>query len=534
MTTWPSLNNRSVPADNATGGTSAPVIGNTNAANINHPPTTPATGSNNNEVTFDPQSQSNPYFLHISENPALELVSTPLDGANYHSWARAMTMALSCKNKVPFINGSIQKPSTENLDRYLTWERCNNIVSTWIVRTLSPTIARSVLWIDTAYGIWNDLRRRFSQQDLFRIAEIKCEIYQTKQNDDSLNEYFTRQKLLWDELGILRPQISCLCSTKCECGKRIDELNEQAEKDKLSIFLIGLHEKYTGARNQIMLMRPLPDVNEAYSMIAQQERQFHMASSGFGSQLYQAGENSAARSALLARSEGNYQQGFKKVNHKKPVCTYCGYTGHTHDKCYKKHGYPPGWKARPRNQSVNQTQGPSSAQQHNSEDNKSFTQDDFKRFMEFMHAKKSDLDGMNSPLDYQQPPQALANTVAVDFQKEEMLKNQKRAYNMFVNMPNGQQAAIHFTGTVYLSKDLVLHNVLYIPEFHYNLISVGSFIKDSNYIVKMYSDQCVIQDVSHGKMIGRAKLMNGLYYLVFPCFTHSLSSCQAKENSLPD
>ena len=29
---------------------------------------------------------------------------------------------------------------------------------------------------------------------------------------------------------------------------------------------------------------------------------------------------------------------------KKPTCTYCGKTGHTVDKCYKKHGVPPGFK----------------------------------------------------------------------------------------------------------------------------------------------------------------------------------------------
>ncbi|XP_019176614.1 PREDICTED: uncharacterized protein LOC109171951 [Ipomoea nil] len=309
----------------------SPTI-NTNTMNPTPPAATPASRLNGNEVTFDPQSQSNPYFLHINQNPALELVSTPLEGPNYHSWARAMTMALSCKNNVTFINGSIMKPNADNLGRYLAWERCNNIVSTWIVRTLSPTFARSVLWIDTAYGIWNDLKRRFSQQDLFRIVEIKCEIYQMKQGDNSLNEYFTRQKLLWDELSILRPQMNCVCNKKCEYRKKIDELNEQAEKDRLPIFLIGLHEKYTCARNQIMLMRPLPNVNEAYSMIAQQERQFHMAYSGFGSQLYQAGESSTAASALLARTDTNHhQQGFMEASgfNKKPVCTYCGYRSYS-------------------------------------------------------------------------------------------------------------------------------------------------------------------------------------------------------------
>ncbi|XP_019183821.1 PREDICTED: uncharacterized protein LOC109178736 [Ipomoea nil] len=420
MEAWPSIGNRTTPIDN-------PTV-HPNTANTTPNPASNASATtgnlNNGEVTFDPQSQSNPYYLHINENPALELVSIPLDGPNYHSWARAMTMALSCKNKVPFINGSITKPSAENLDRYLAWERCNNIVATWIVRTLSPTIARSVLWIDTAYGIWNDLRRRFSQQDLFRIAEIKCEIYQTKQGDNCLNEYFTRQKLLWDELSILRPLISCACNIKCECGKKIDELNEQMEKDKLSIFLIGLHEKYTGARNQIMLMRPLPDVNEAYSMIAQQERQFHMANNGFGSQLYQAGESNITGSTFLAKTDGNYQQGFKKTSasNKRPVCTYCGYTGHTQDKCYKKHGYPPGWKPRPRSQgSINQTQGPSSTQQScNSDGGMPFTQDDVKRFLEFMHANKPAGENLNSPLDHhhQQTSPAFVSTVAAEFQNE--------------------------------------------------------------------------------------------------------------------
>ena len=28
----------------------------------------------------------------------------------------------------------------------------------------------------------------------------------------------------------------------------------------------------------------------------------------------------------------------------RPVCTHCGKTGHTVDKCYKLHGFPPGFK----------------------------------------------------------------------------------------------------------------------------------------------------------------------------------------------
>ena len=30
---------------------------------------------------------------------------------------------------------------------------------------------------------------------------------------------------------------------------------------------------------------------------------------------------------------------------KRPTCSYCGIYGHSVDKCYKKFGYPPGYKA---------------------------------------------------------------------------------------------------------------------------------------------------------------------------------------------
>ncbi|KAL6330289.1 hypothetical protein AAG906_040214 [Vitis piasezkii] len=36
-------------------------------------------------------------------------------------------------------------------------------------------------------------------------------------------------------------------------------------------------------------------------------------------------------------------QSFKDKPKKSPTCTHCGYNGHTVDKCFQLHGYPPGW-----------------------------------------------------------------------------------------------------------------------------------------------------------------------------------------------
>nr|GMD76419.1 uncharacterized protein LOC109166898 [Ipomoea batatas] len=100
--------------------------------------------------------------------------------SNYHSLARAMEMALRSKNKMTFVNGLVLVP--DELDpRYYDWDRCNTMVLSWILRAVSPTIGRGVLWINTSEGVWKDLKKRFSQQDVFRIAEIQSQIYQTKQ-----------------------------------------------------------------------------------------------------------------------------------------------------------------------------------------------------------------------------------------------------------------------------------------------------------------------------------------------------------------
>ncbi|XP_039682887.1 uncharacterized protein [Medicago truncatula] len=106
----------------------------------------------------DPRS---PYFLHPSENPGAVLVSPSLNDNNYHNWSRAMRRALSSKNKIKFINGTLLQPPV--LDpNYNLWDRCNNMVISWITRTLSPHIYQSTICIDSAYELWKDLEDRFT------------------------------------------------------------------------------------------------------------------------------------------------------------------------------------------------------------------------------------------------------------------------------------------------------------------------------------------------------------------------------------
>lgn len=121
-------------------------------------------------------NSANPYYLHPNENPALILVSSPLDDKNYHTWSRSMQISLISKNRDKFINGTLPKPVVSGV-LYAPWIRCNTMVLAWIQRSISASIARLVLWIDTIAGVWKNLQVRFSHSDIFRIFDIQEDLY---------------------------------------------------------------------------------------------------------------------------------------------------------------------------------------------------------------------------------------------------------------------------------------------------------------------------------------------------------------------
>lgn len=59
----------------------------------------------------------------------------------------------------------------------------------------------------------------------------------------------------------------------------------------------------------------------------------------------------------------------------------------------------------------------------------------------------------------------------------------------------------------------MLNEVLYIPSFKYNLLSVPKLTKDNNCIVIFYPTLCIIQDLDTKKILGIGRRNQGLYFL---------------------
>ena len=172
------------------------------------------------QTSFDQnQGYLNPYFLHHNDNTNLVLVTEQLTEENYVSWSRAMTIGLSVKNKIGFVDGTIARPTGDLLP---VWIRNNNIVISWILNSVSKPISANILFSDLARTIWVELKERFQKKNAPRIFQLKRSLATLSQNQDSIGMYFTKFKTLFDELNTYRP--ACNCGT-CTC----DGLKEMAD-----------------------------------------------------------------------------------------------------------------------------------------------------------------------------------------------------------------------------------------------------------------------------------------------------------------
>lgn len=86
--------------------------------------------------------------------------------------------------------------------------------------------------------------------------------------------------------------------------------------------------------------------------------------------------------------------------------------------------------------------------------------------------------------------------------------------NQLINLPTGETSKITHRGFVGLENDIKLKNVLYIPAFKQNLLSVHKLCQDNGCKVLFHDKYCIIQDNVSDVVKGVGRCENGLYYLV--------------------
>ncbi|KAF7827611.1 uncharacterized protein G2W53_018775 [Senna tora] len=379
----------------------------------------------------------NSWALHNSDQPGMSLVTSPLTRSNYLTWSMAVRIALEAKEKLVFIDGSSKPPTDANGSRL--WKNADAMVKAWLINSISKDLADKFMCFPSSKALWDELKTRYGVSSGPQIYQIQRQINTMTQGIDPVSTYYGKLYKCWDELNRLMPKIPCTCSAK---GRNC-EIDESA---KLNQFLMGLNEQYDALRSQILALEPCPSVSKAFSLVAQmeQEREIKLA---IAPSVTDAGALMAKTTGKIDQEQKGSNGGVKKKDKKDRYCEHCAITGHTKDVCFKLHGYP-----------------------------------------EWFEKKKSNGNGrkqvanmaaeVDNPISVAKDSTNDISAMVSQIVRQELAKLAKGKPEEHANF------VLDFAvGNVKLNEDIELYDVLFVPTFKYNLMSVRRVIANDLVVV---------------------------------------------------
>ncbi|KAL2922830.1 Retrovirus-related Pol polyprotein from transposon RE1 [Bienertia sinuspersici] len=492
--------------------------------------------------TQDPTSV---YYIHPSENPTQPLVTEKFNGDNFADWKRSMIITLAAKNKLCFVDGTLEEPQSTDAD-YEAWQRCNNLLISYLLRSLDMEIARSVMYFLTAREIWKDLEERYDQSSGPQLYILKKALLDLTQGNSPVTEYFTKMKPIWDQISGIRPLPVCKCGG-CSCNLTQQFLTQQHE-DRLVQLLMKLDPAYSGIRTNILMMQPLPSISLAYRLLIQEEKQKAVSelnqpvqtmglaadykkfdnkfSPKFGSnnQGYKH-NNISAYGVGAGQQSKSYASGSKRAG-TQITCDYCKFTGHTANRCWKLHGYPPGHPLHRQNQQKLTAVASTEDKAEGSLAQQNFiTQEQYAQLMELLNKQNK----QNISPDNAEPQANVAGICLLsDLHKQWIIDSGATNHicsniDLFydyakyirssdsITIADGKKVKIEHVGTIHFDNSIILTGVLHVPDFKYNLISATKLCQDLKCMITFTHDKCYIQGYSQKTLQVLGELRSGLY-----------------------
>ncbi|XP_071699914.1 uncharacterized protein [Rutidosis leptorrhynchoides] len=139
---------------------------------------------------------SDPFYLHANDASGTPITTVKLKGTeNYNIWRRSMLLALSTNNKIRFIKGTVVRSETYDVVAS-QWDRCNSVVLSWILRSVTEDLYSGQIFSTNASNI-NTL----------------------KQNDSALSEYYHKLNTMWKQYDAMVSPPMCTCNiAACACA----------------------------------------------------------------------------------------------------------------------------------------------------------------------------------------------------------------------------------------------------------------------------------------------------------------------------
>ncbi|KAL9666125.1 hypothetical protein QQ045_000448 [Rhodiola kirilowii] len=209
-----------------------------------------------------------PLFVGHNENMGVSFVTQKLQNAdNYILRRKSMSRALGVKSKLGFVQGLIPRPVDKPAE-LARWDRCNNVILTWITNSVSDEIASSLVHFTSCIQAWMHLQVRFGGDNAMRVYSIAKDISLLQQGDMTVPMYFGKLLQLWGDEDSYEDDDLCLLGAQC---KSTICMHDKKVRTRLQKFLMGLNDIHAQVRTQILSTRPQPTLDAAYSLVVNDE-----------------------------------------------------------------------------------------------------------------------------------------------------------------------------------------------------------------------------------------------------------------------
>lgn len=170
-----------------------------------------AEDKDNSDTTNPSLDTTSLLYMHLSESARTLFLPVAFDVTSYRSSRSGVVRDLSVKkNKVKFITKKCKKPNTDDATFDL-WARCNDMVTSWILNSLSKDLADSLQYVNDSKGLWQELDDRYNITNGAKLYHLQKEINYLSQGALDITRYYTKMKILWEELNTLNAHAQCFC-----------------------------------------------------------------------------------------------------------------------------------------------------------------------------------------------------------------------------------------------------------------------------------------------------------------------------------
>ena len=172
-----------------------------------------------------------PHYLHPAEGLGVLITAIIFDRKNFDLWEIVVKTALKAKNKLGFFEGTLKRPtemSDEDFSEANTWDMVNSMLCSWLLNIIDPKLRMAVACSETAYTMWNDLKKRYSVANTPKIHQLKGAIANCKKGSLEVGEFYSKLTNLWNKLNNHAKVPKCSCKgCKCGASKQIVAMYEE-------------------------------------------------------------------------------------------------------------------------------------------------------------------------------------------------------------------------------------------------------------------------------------------------------------------